>query len=190
MKYLKALIFIIFLIVAGYFIYQYYLNSPYGKGYKRIPGFGKQQSMVIKSTAFSNNAEIPEKYTCDGADVNPPFGIFTVPIGAKSLVLTMEDADSPIPDFTHWLLFNIPATANGIGENSIPDEALEGLNDFGNPNYGGPCPGSGTHHYIFKLYALDTVLTIERGSTKPQILNSINKHILEETQLIGTYKRK
>lgn len=169
-----------------FLVYQYYINTPAGKGY--VPVIGNVQSMVLSSPDFQNGGQIPVKYTCDGPDVNPSLNFSTVSVFAKSLVLTVEDPDSN--NFTHWVIFNINPASNGIEENSEPQtDGIEGINDFGSVGYGGPCPQSGTHHYVFKLYSLKTILKLKRGATKQQVLNAIQGNIIEETQLLGMYKR-
>ncbi|MDE2026107.1 MAG: YbhB/YbcL family Raf kinase inhibitor-like protein [Patescibacteria group bacterium] len=146
--------------------------------------------MNIQSRAFQNGQAIPSIYTCDGENINPPLTISSVPIAAQSLVLIVEDPDSPSGTFTHWLVFNIQPLTSSISENSVPDQAIEGLNDFGQIRYGGPCPGSGTHHYIFKLYALDTTLNLLEGAKKADLINKMQNHILEQAELTGTYKKQ
>ncbi len=146
--------------------------------------------MRITSTTFNNNEAIPAKYTCDGANVNPPLTFNSISTEAKSLILIIEDKDSSPKDFTHWSIFNMNTFANGIDENFVPSEAVEGANDFGDSGYGGPCPPSGTHHYVFKLFALDTNLDLQRGAKKADILSKIEGHIIEEAELVGTYKKQ
>lgn len=187
MKYLIAFIFL--LVAAGGFLYLYYSNSPYSEGTKRTI-FGKLESMKIKTNAFENNGNIPAKYTCDAENISPGFTFYSVPVEARSLVLIVDDPDSPSKDFTHWILFNINPLINGFEENSIPNGAIEGLNDFGEPHYGGPCPGTGEHRYVFKIYALDKRLELEKGATKQEVLSALKGHIVEESQIIGLYKRQ
>lgn len=143
--------------------------------------------MKIKSV-FDDNNRIPSKYTCDGKGVNPPLEFIDVPKNTRSLVLIVDDPDSPSGIFTHWILY-IPSIVKGIKENSIPSGAKEGMNDFGNVGYGGPCPHSGTHKYAFKLYALDSELDLPKGSKKNEIEKAIKEHIIDKAVLIGTYSR-
>lgn len=187
MKYLIAFIFL--LVAVGGLLYLYYSNSPYSEGTKRTI-FGKLESMNIKTDAFQNNGKIPAKYTCDAENISPGFTFYTVPVEARSLALIVDDPDSPSKDFTHWILFNINPLINGFEENTIPNGAVEGLNDFGEPHYGGPCPSSGEHRYVFKLYALDKRLELEKGATKQEVLDALKGHIVEESQIIGSYKRQ
>ncbi len=144
--------------------------------------------MKLKSI-FSDGGKIPSKYTCEGADVNPPLEFIEIPENAKSLVLIIDDPDSPLKTWGHWILWNISPGVKSIRENSIPSGAIEGDNDFGNIGYGGPCPNSGEHRYQFKLYALDTKLNLPRGSAKNEVEKSIKGHIIDKTVLTGLYQK-
>jgi Raf kinase inhibitor-like YbhB/YbcL family protein len=151
--------------------------------------YGKEARMKISSTAFAQNGQIPAKYTCDGADVNPPLVFEAVPAGAKSLALIVDDPDAPMGTWVHWVVWNLDPKTGGIGENSVPKSAMQGVNDFGRYAYGGPCPPSGTHRYFFKLYALDITPDIKTNAKKADLEAAIKGHILEEAQLVGLYKR-
>ena len=146
--------------------------------------------MKISSPAFENNSKIPEKYTCDGENINPPLKIEGVPKEAKSLVLIVDDPDAPIGTFLHWLVWNIPPETNFIEENSLPEGAVQGRNDFGKENYGGPCPPFGTHRYFFKVYALDKVFDLPPGSTLKEVEKEMEGHILDQAQLVGLYQKR
>lgn len=187
MKYLLVFIFLVVLLGTG--LYLYYAGSPYSKGTQRTL-FGKLESMTISSPSFLNNKEIPQKYTCDGADVNPAFEFHVIPPDSKSLAIIMEDNDSNPKGFTHWSVFDIDPNQSMLEENTVPNLSTEGTNSFGNIGYNGPCPNSGTHHYVFKLFALDTALGLERGVKKEEILSKIQGHILDEAEIVGTYKRQ
>lgn len=144
----------------------------------------------ISTPAFENNGTIPVRYTCDGPDVNPPLRIENAPPAAKSLVLIVDDPDAPRGLWVHWLAWNIPPEISEIKENSVPKGAVQGMNDFRKHIYGGPCPPSGTHRYFFKLYALDTMLTIGNHSEKPDLEKAMKGHVIAETQIMGRYSRK
>lgn len=147
--------------------------------------------MKITSTAFQNNSLIPTEYTCDGKNINPPLTIAEVPENTKSLAIIVEDPDAPVKtNFTHWVLFNISPETQEILENSIPPGSLQGNNDFGEASYKGPCPPKGIHHYIFTLYALDKYLDVLEGTTKEQVLDNMQGHIIESTHLIGIYSKE
>ena len=149
------------------------------------------KQMELISTAFSNNQIIPKKYTCDGDDVSPPLAWDNVPKASKSLVLIFDDPDAPRGTWDHWILFNIPSQVNALPENiaELPNGTLEGLNSWGNAGYGGPCPPSGIHRYIFKLYALDVLLNLPEKATKPVILKAMDGHVIALAELIGKYER-
>lgn len=141
--------------------------------------------MKLSSSAFTT--EIPSMYTCDGENVNPPLSISEVPVGTQSLALIVDDPDAPSGDWVHWLVWDIDPTTTQIAENSVP--GTQGTNDFGKPAWGGPCPPSGTHRYFFKLYALDNKLELPSTVKKADLLDAMQRHILEETELVGNYQR-
>jgi len=145
--------------------------------------------MKITSPAFENNQMIPQKYTCDGEDINPPLQINDIPAGTQSLVLIVDDPDAPSGDWVHWLVWNINSETKLISENESPQGAIQGINDFGKQNYGGPCPPSGIHHYQFKIYALNTTLNLTSSSRKKDLETAIENHILDKALLIGLYQR-
>ena len=145
--------------------------------------------MKISSPAFQNGEPIPRKHTCDGQDLSPALSLQGVP-SAESLALIMDDPDAPGGDFVHWVILGIPATTTSFPEGSAPAGAQEGKNDFGRTGYGGPCPPKGKpHRYYFKLYALDTKPQLKGAVTKQQLLEAMRGHIVEESQLMGTYQR-
>ncbi|MDD5730768.1 MAG: YbhB/YbcL family Raf kinase inhibitor-like protein [Candidatus Omnitrophica bacterium] len=142
--------------------------------------------MKISSPEFKHNAFIPKKFTCDALDVNPELIIEDVPQNAKSLALIVDDPDAPMGTWVHWVVYDIPVVSR-IAENSVPGK--QGNNDFGRKNYGGPCPPSGTHHYFFKLFALDKTLDLSGAVNKKSLEKAMEGHILDKTELIGLYKR-
>jgi Raf kinase inhibitor-like YbhB/YbcL family protein len=151
-------------------------------------------TMELTSSAFSEGAMIPNKYTCDGADVSPPLNWGALPAGTKSLALVCDDPDAPVGTWVHWVYYDIPAETEGLPENVATDErpaqgGTQGINDFRKMGYGGPCPPGGTHRYYFKLYALDTTLNLSPGATKKQVLKAMENHIIGQTQLMGKYRR-
>ncbi len=145
------------------------------------------QELIVKSSVFEPNKPIPKKYTCDGNDINPPLTIEGTPKGAKTLVLIIDDPDAPGGTFDHWVVWNIPASTNKIGENSVPGK--EGINSARQPSYMGPCPPGGTHRYFFKVYALDTELNLGINSRKKDVEKAMQNHILAKGELIGLYTR-
>jgi Raf kinase inhibitor-like YbhB/YbcL family protein len=155
---------------------------------------GPDMAITLTSSAFTEGAMIPKKHTCDAEDISPDLKWSGVPQGAKSLALICDDPDAPVGTWVHWVLFNIPADVTALpagipADATLKNGARHGKNDFRKLGYGGPCPPGGTHRYYFKLYALDTVLNLEGGSTKAQLLAAMKGHILAEGQLMGKYKR-
>ena len=144
--------------------------------------------MEIKSV-FEDGEQIPVRYTCDGEDISPPLEFLSVPSNARSLLLIIDDPDSPSRVWTHWILWNISPDMREIEEGTSPEGAEEGINDFGNCGYGGPCPHSGTHKYQFKLYALDTLISLSPGSTKGEVEETVKGHIIDKALLVGLYSR-
>jgi len=183
----KFIIFIILFLVliAGSFIIFKFLPN------KHQTPSNKTTNVMIKitSSAFVQNEMIPQKYTCDGQDINPPLGIDDLLSGTKSLALIVDDPDTPGGTWTHWLVWNITPGTKEIKENSLPEGSVLGTNDFGKLEYGGPCPPSGVHRYFFKIYALDTMLTLNSGAKRKDLEQAMEKHILEQGELIARYQR-
>ncbi|MFA5830637.1 MAG: YbhB/YbcL family Raf kinase inhibitor-like protein [Candidatus Paceibacterota bacterium] len=150
--------------------------------------------MKIESLAFKNNEIIPKKYTCDGLNINPPLVLKDIPADTKTLALIMEDPDVPHSIrsdgmWDHWIMWNIPPETKIIAE-GVPPAGVFGTNTGGTQKYAPPCPPNGTHRYFFKLFALDTELALSAGANKSQLLSSMERHILDEADLVGIYGRR
>ncbi len=150
--------------------------------------------LIIRSPAFANEHTIPEKYTCDGENISPPLAIDNIPENATSLALIMEDPDVPTNlredgMWNHWVLFNIPPNTLRIGEGEAPT-STPGITTSQGLTYTGPCPPDREHRYFFKVYALDTILRLEEGATKEEVLELMKGHILSQGELMGTYERQ
>jgi len=141
--------------------------------------------MQLTSHLFTHQSPIPADYTCKGRNVSPQLHIEDIPPNAKSLVLIMHDPDAPNGDFTHWVVWGIPPENTEIEEGSVPDTASQGVSDFGTVGYGGPCPPSGTHRYMFELYALDATLGLPQGSPRQAVETALRGHVLGQTKLVG-----
>jgi len=143
--------------------------------------------MELKSPLFKHGEIIPEYYTCLGPNINPPLQIEDVPLNAKSLVLVFEDVDATPKPWTHWMLFNIPVVTGIIKEGSIPKGAVESLANNHSFGYEGPCPKyfKGTHHYWFRIYALDTQLDLPAATEREEIEEKMKDHIIEKAELLG-----
>jgi len=156
----------------------------------------EEGNMRLTSTAFNNQSAIPAIYTCEGKDISPPLAWSDLPAGAKSLALIVDDPDAPDPAapkmiWVHWILYNLPATNDGLleGVKALPTGTKEGVNDWKRTGYGGPCPPIGRHRYFHKLYALDTVLPDLKQPTKGKLEGAMKGHIIGEAQLMGTYQK-
>ncbi|OIO19790.1 MAG: YbhB/YbcL family Raf kinase inhibitor-like protein [Candidatus Magasanikbacteria bacterium CG_4_9_14_0_2_um_filter_41_10] len=148
--------------------------------------------MKLTSSAFFNEMCIPAIYTCDGQDISPPLTISDVPSEAKSLALIMDDPDAMKPTgnvWNHWLVWNIDPTTVHISEGEEP-VGTHGTGTGGETIYHGPCPPDAEHRYSFRLYALDTMLDLQEGSTKGELEQAMDGHILAQVELAGTYNRK
>jgi Raf kinase inhibitor-like YbhB/YbcL family protein len=145
--------------------------------------------MKITSSAFQEGANIPSKFSCDGANTSPPLQISDVPSEAKSLVLIVDDPDAPSGLFTHWTVWNISPQTSTIAEGSTP-KGMQGTNDFGKSGYGGPCPPSGTHRYYFKIFALDREMDLPFGAKRGQLDAAMKGHVIAQGELMGRYSRK
>lgn len=150
----------------------------------------------LKSPAFRDQSRIPERYTADGENLSPPLEWSDPPPGTRSFALIVEDPDAPAGVFRHWGLYNIDAEQRmlpeGAGRAPKQEHLGSGINDFGQASYRGPAPpkGHGTHHYHFKLAALD----VDSLSQSPQmnvadIWKAAQDHLLGEAELVGTYAR-
>jgi Raf kinase inhibitor-like YbhB/YbcL family protein len=156
---------------------------------------GAAMTWQLTSSAFEPGRAIPERLSCEGADVSPDLRWTDPPAGTKSVALIVEDPDAPGGSFIHWVAFNLPAAERhldgGIKASSpLPGGALQGRNDFGKLGYGGPCPPKGqTHRYYFRLYALGSALALKAGASASDLREAIKGHLLGETALMGTFQR-
>lgn len=155
-------------------------------------------ALQIHSPAFEPGQRIPKKFTGEGEDVSPALTWVGVPDGAVELALIMDDPDAPAGTWVHWVIGKIPATATGLKEGvaktATPDDptgAVQGKNSWPKTGYNGPMPprGHGPHHYHFKLYALDTTLSLSPTFTKDDLLAAMEGHVLAQAELMGTYQR-
>lgn len=152
-------------------------------------------SFRLSSDAFSQGEPIPRDHTCDGADRSPALRWEGAPAGTNAFALICEDPDAPVGTWSHWVIFNIPGTSNGLAGGfspaaSLPDGSRQGKNDFGRLGYGGPCPPRGSNHrYFFKLFALSAPLDLEPGASRKAVLDAVKKKTLAEAELMGRYGR-
>jgi Raf kinase inhibitor-like YbhB/YbcL family protein len=151
--------------------------------------------MKLTSRDFEHEGVIPDKYSKEGGNISPPLAWTGVPDGAKSLVLIVDDPDAPSGVFVHWLLYGLSSAATELPEGlpatpTLPNGVRQGRNGFGELGYDGPQPPSGTHRYFFRLYAIDTDLTLRAGVSREELDSAIEGHVLEQTELMGRYEHK
>ncbi len=147
-------------------------------------------SLNVFSTAFESEQTIPAQYTCDGDDISPPLSWMLGPPGTKGYALIMDDPDAPLGTWVHWLAWNIHDTK--LAENGAKkgEGFVQGTNSWKRRGYGGPCPPPGSHRYYFKLFALDDDLDARPETTKQDLLEAMDGHVLAEGVLMGRYARK
>ena len=158
---------------------------------------GGPLKMNLTSQNFKNQEPIPPRHTCDSSDISPALTWTNVPSETKSFALIVDDPDAPDPanprmTWVHWVLYNIPANIDRLAEGVkiLPEGTLEGLNDWQQTGYRGPCPPIGRHRYFHKLYALDTVLPDLKKPTKAKLEKAMESHVLMKAELVGTYQKK
>lgn len=162
-----------------------------------VLGVGRKSKMKIQSEAFGYGEFIPKQYTCDakaGIALNesPPITISGISKRAKSLVIILENPSTEIGMWVHWLVFNIPASpvvnlAGGQDMQSIG--AIVGKNTENLNTYAGPCPGIEPRSYYFYVYALDTMLDLDKNADVQQVRAAMEGHIIAKDDLLGKYKR-
>lgn len=156
---------------------------------------GAKMTIRVETTAFAPGGNIPAQFTCTGANISPALRWSGVPAGAKSLALILHDPDAPVGDFTHWLLYGLAPTVSELGENiartpEVPGLGRQGTNDFRKIGYGGPCPPPGKpHRYFFRVYALDTELSLAAGADRAAVEAAIRGHVMAEGELMGKFSR-
>ena len=186
-KRIFILVGLVFILVVAAAVYFYFARQP------DLNILGGNKIELISS--FTEGSKIPVKYTCDGENISPAMAWTDIPKNTRSLVLIVDDPDAPAGTWTHWVVFNIPSQLTGLAEGSGapergPGSGEQGQNSAGGVGYTGPCPPEGTlHNYAFKLYALDIRLDLAAGASREQVEAALQRHILAEGQLTGTYER-
>ena len=166
-------------------------SCSWGESDRGVPSpTGDLPEIQMSSNAFADGASIPKGHTCDGADVSPPLAWSAMPSGVQSLALVVDDPDAPRGTWAHWVVYGLSAELRNLPQDASGISAIGGTNDFGNIEYGGPCPPSGpAHRYYFTLYALDSALDLKQGATRSQLLNAMEGKIIAQGTLMGTYQR-
>lgn len=174
-------------VIAGGFIFWKLESAKTLENGKQKPTLqSESMDLKVKSSAFAHYSDIPTRFTCDGANINPPLSISGVPPRAKSLALIVDDPDAPLGTYVHWVIWNISSQTTEIAEGTVPVNAQEGTNSVGKSRYDGPCPPA-RHRYFFKLYALDTLIGLNGQARATELAKAMQGHILAESHLIGVY---
>lgn len=154
-----------------------------------------ENSLKITSDAFEEGGMIPVKYTGKGEDISPSLNWGKLDPKAKTVAIILDDLDTPMGVFNHWVIWNIPASLSGIPE-GVPKEevvkslgnAVQGKSGYGGKHYyRGPLPPFGTHRYVFKVYVLDTVLDLDKDTGKEGLQKAMKGHILQYGTLMGKF---
>jgi Raf kinase inhibitor-like YbhB/YbcL family protein len=159
------------------------------------PQTSAPDTLQLKSPDFSPGATIPKQFTCSGADISPALSWNDPPPSTRSFALITDDPDAPAGNWVHWVLYNLPATLRALPHNFPKSElpnggSHQGNNDFQKTGYDGPCPPPGKpHRYFFKLYALDSKLTLKPGASKKDVEAAMQGHILAQGQYMGRFSR-
>ncbi len=156
-----------------------------------------RKGFALTSPEFFHHGAIPARVTCDGEGVSPEVDWENAPEGVKSFVLLVDDPDAEPSNFVHWLVFNLPPDVRtlkgGMPSDPVlsdPKGAMQVVNGFGKPGWGGPCPPPGKpHRYVFRMYALDTLLDLGAGSSRSQVEDAMKGHFLGQAALIASYAR-
>ena len=152
---------------------------------------------------------IPKENTCVEDNLSPPLTWTGAPEATQSFALVTEDIDHETGIWVHWVIYNIPAGATELPEGIststevLPDGTAQGINDEDQIGYYGPCPPPNVillfsrsreafgppHRYFFRLYALDSQLSLAPGATKDELANAMEGHILGQANTMGKFTR-
>lgn len=174
--------------VSALLLIAYFCTSAHGNA-------EKNRKVDLTSSAFREGDMIPQKHGFNDENISPPLAWTKVPEGTQSIAVICDDPDAMGGIWVHWVIFNIPAAAEGLPEGVSREEELQdgsrqGINDFKRIGYDGPAPPYGVHRYVFKVFALDTTLDLQDSATKKELLSAMAGHILGEGKLMGRFKKK
>ncbi len=152
----------------------------------------KTTQLTLSSRSFADGGVIDGRHTCDGEDLSPELAWSDALQGVRTFALIVDDPDAPAGEFTHWVLFDIPASVHGLAEGAT-DIGVAGRNDFQRVGYGGPCPprGHGEHRYKFRLFALDVdSLSLPQGASRAEVEEAMERHIVAHVDITGRDARR
>jgi Raf kinase inhibitor-like YbhB/YbcL family protein len=149
------------------------------------------KSISLRSPEFQHGSAMPREYSAWGEDVSPPLTWTGIPSHAGALAVVVDDPDAPAGTFTHWTVWNLPTRIGGLERAAriVPLGAIEGRNDAGRDGWCGPEPPSGTHRYVFRVFALDHTLELPPGATPDEVWRALALHTIAWGELVGTFTR-
>ena len=189
LKFLEVSIFMI-LILSVIFIVLPQLSMQTQTDNATTDNYLALSNMQIQIPDFENGEAIPEVHTCMGLETPPLIAIKQIPEGTQSLAFIMDDPDAPVGRWIHWLFWNLPADTAIIDHANLPETVTVGVNSSGKNEYQGPCPPFGTHRYFFKVFALDTILSLDAPSNAAELEVAMKDHIIAAAQYYGTFTRE
>jgi Raf kinase inhibitor-like YbhB/YbcL family protein len=156
------------------------------------------RALELRSPVFEHKGPMPATLSCEGAGGSPSLAWANVPEGTRSFALIVVDPDIPSPstqwiEFVHWIVYDLPGKSRALpaqlsSEAISQSGAVAGRNGYGAREYVSPCPVSGTHRYLYRLYALDVESLLPENEGKRGVLDAIQGHVLAYGELWGTYK--
>jgi Raf kinase inhibitor-like YbhB/YbcL family protein len=149
---------------------------------------------LMETDAFPDGGIVPQKYAGRGG-VQPGFKFSNAPAGTVAYAIIFHDIDVALNngtgDVLHWIAWNIPASANGIPEGSLPAGSVQGNNLTGQPAYMGPGAPAGPryHHYVFELYALNATLDLPATASRDDVLKAIQGKAVAKAAYVGRFRQ-
>ena len=183
---------LVIFLIGAFFLYSPTRGEVFSNSIEMPPA---EAGFVLISPDFSNGGPIPAKYTCDGENVPPTLAWGEPPTGTKSFILIVKDPDTPGGPWIHWIVYNLPVETHSVNSLTRPIMQIDGVtilfgkNSWGKQTYGGPCPPSGTHHYVFLINALSIDLGPKNNGTFNELTAQMQGSILGTAELIGTYTK-
>jgi len=159
-------------------------------------------ALTVTSATVKAGETMPRDHTADGKNLSPALMWSAAPATTRQFAMIMDDPDAQFggQNFVHWVVYKIPAKANGLPADlpmdatlTAPPEiagSIQGMSGFRRAGYRGPAPPPGKpHHYTFTVYALDAELPLAEGLTKADLLKAMDGHIVAQGALVAVYER-
>ena len=148
-------------------------------------------NLEFTCTSMKNGDKFPIEHTGRGKNISPEFIIKNLSNHAETLIITLEDISHPIKNFTHWIIWNMPAKnkiPQAIPAGKYTEFGIQGI-AYGFHRYAGAKPPKHTtHEYKFTIYALDCLLDLKACSTKRKVLKKAKNHIIQKGEFLGYFE--